>query len=456
MNRQIFREYDIRGVIDKDLKPEIIHALGRAFGTTVRRNGGKKVSVGYDARRSSPTLHESLTNGIRATGVDVLSIGLVPTPLLYYSIYHLHTDGGVMITGSHNPPEFNGFKLNLGKGSIYGAGIQALADLIEKDDFETGAGSITKVDVIEDYIKMVKSKITLSRKPRMVIDAGNGCGGIFAPRLMRELGCEVIELFCEVDGTFPNHHPDPTVPKNLASLIAKVKETGADVGIGYDGDADRIGVVDENGGILFGDQLMMIFARDILTRKPGAAVVYDVKCSKNLEEDIRKHGGRPLINATGHSLIKARLVKENAELAGEMSAHIFFKEDYYGFDDAIFATARFARIMSQTPMKVSQFLADTPKVYNTPEIRVDCPDDVKFGLIADITAHFKKTHEVIDIDGARVDFGGGSWGLIRASNTQPVLVLRFEAQSEQALAATKKAIHDKLVTYPAMAGLAEF
>lgn len=456
MNRQIFREYDIRGVIDKDLKPEIIHALGRAFGTTVRRNGGKTVSVGYDARQSSPSLHESLTNGIRATGMDVVSIGLVPTPLLYYSIYHLHTDGGVMITGSHNPPEFNGFKLNLGKGSIYGAGIQALADLIEKNDFETGAGSIKKVDVIEDYIKMVKSKITLSSKPRIVIDAGNGCGGIFAPRLMRELGCEVVELFCDVDGTFPNHHPDPTVPKNLAHLIAKVKETGADAGIGYDGDADRIGVVDEKGDILFGDQLMIIFARDILTRKPGAAVVYDVKCSKNLEEDIRKHGGRPLINATGHSLIKARLVKENAELAGEMSAHIFFKEDYYGFDDAIFATARFVRIMSQTQIKVSQFLADTPKVYNTPEIRVDCPDDVKFGLIADITAHFKKTHEVIDIDGARVDFGGGSWGLIRASNTQPVLVLRFEAQSEKALAATKKAIHDKLSTYPAMAGLGEF
>ncbi len=455
MNRQIFREYDIRGVIDIDLKPQIVHALGRAFGTTVIRNGGKKVSVGYDARLSSPSLHESLTNGIRAAGVDVISIGLVPTPLLYYSIYHLHTDGGVMITGSHNPPEFNGFKLNLGKGSIYGAGIQALADLIEKNDFETGAGSITKVDVIEDYIKMVKSKITLSRKPRIVIDAGNGCGGIFAPRLMRELGCDVIELFCEVDGTFPNHHPDPTVPKNLSHLIAKVKQTGAEVGIGYDGDADRIGVVDENGGILFGDQLMMIFARDILKRKPGAAVVYDVKCSQNLEDDIRKHGGRPLINATGHSLIKARLVKENAELAGEMSAHIFFKEDYYGYDDAIFATARFARIMSQTGMKVSEFLADTPTVYNTPEIRVDCPDDVKFSLIADITAYFKKTHNVVDIDGARISFGSG-WGLIRASNTQPVLVLRFEAQSEKELAEIKKTLHDKLVTYPAMAGLSGF
>jgi len=455
MNRQIFREYDIRGVIEKDLKPEVVRNLGKAFGTTVRRNGGKVVSVGYDARRSSPELHEQLTGGIMSTGVDVISIGLVPTPLLYYSLYHLHTDGGVMITGSHNPPEFNGFKLNLGKGSIYGAGIQALADLIEKGDFETGHGSIKTVDVIEDYVNMVKGKIILGRKLKIVIDAGNGCGGIFAPRLMRELGCEVIELFCDVDGTFPNHHPDPTVPKNLKHLIDKVCETGAEVGIAYDGDADRIGVVDENGGILFGDQLMMIFARDILKRKPGAAIVYDVKCSQNLTDDITKHGGRPVINATGHSLIKARLNSEKAELAGEMSAHIFFKDEYYGYDDAIFATARFARIMGESSMKVSRFLEDAPKVFNTPEIRVDCPDDVKFGLIKDITDHFKKTHDVVDIDGARVNFGDG-WGLVRASNTQPVLVLRFEAQSEKRLEELKRLFHDKLASYPAMKGTPMF
>ncbi|MBI4665026.1 MAG: phosphomannomutase/phosphoglucomutase [Nitrospinae bacterium] len=451
MNRQIFREYDIRGVIDKDLTPQVVESLGRAFGTTVKRNGGKLVSVGRDARLSSPELEKALCKGITSTGVDAVSIGLVPTPLLYYSLYHLKTDGGVMITGSHNPPEFNGFKLNLGTGSIHGAGIQALADMIEKNDFESGQGVVTQVDVIEDYIKMVKSKITLKRKPRIVMDAGNGCGGIFAPRLMRELGCEVIELFCEVDGTFPNHHPDPTVPANLKHLIARVKETGAEAGIAYDGDADRIGVVDETGGIFFGDQLLMIFARDILKRKPGATIVYDVKCSQNLEDDIKKHGGRPVINATGHSLIKARLARENAELAGEMSAHIFFKDDYYGYDDAIFATARFLRIMSETDMVVSNFLADTPKVYNTPEIRVDCPDDVKFGLIADITAYYKKTHSVVDIDGARVNFGDG-WGLIRASNTQPVLVLRFEAHSEARLEEIKKTIFDKLLSYPSMAG----
>ncbi len=455
MNRSIFREYDVRGVVEKDLTPELVEALGRAYGSVIRRSGGKKVSVGYDARPSSPLLFDILSKGITSTGIDVVRINVVPTPLLYFSIYHIGTDGGVMITGSHNPPEFNGFKMNLGTGSLFGAAIQELADMIEKEDYESGSGEISEVDVIPDYITMVKSKIKLDRKIKMVIDAGNGCGGIFAPRLMRELGCEVVELFCEVDGTFPNHHPDPTVPENLRDLIEKVKETGAEVGIAYDGDADRIGVVDEKGNILFGDQLMMIFARDILLRKPGAAIVYDVKCSQNLEDDIRKHGGRPVINATGHSLIKARLKKENAELAGEMSAHIFFKEDFYGFDDAIFATARFARIMSRTDLKVSEFLADVPKVFNTPEIRVDCADDAKFGIIEDITAYFQKDHDVTDIDGARVNFGDG-WGLVRASNTQPVLVLRFEAKTQERLDELKKLFHDKLVTYPPMKDMARF
>ncbi len=455
MNRNIFREYDIRGVVERDLTPDVVKALGCAFGTVIKRNRGHKVSIGRDARISSPRLFELLAEGIISTGIDVIDIGLVPTPSLYFSLYHLKTDGGVMITGSHNPPEFNGFKLNLGFDSIHGAGIQKLADIIEAEDFETGAGSIIRQDVIEDYIKMVKEKITLKRKLKIVVDAGNGCGGIFAPRLLKELGCEVIELFCDVDGTFPNHHPDPTVPDNLKDIIAKVRETGAEVGFAYDGDADRIGVVDENGGILFGDQLMMIFARDILARKPGAAIVYDVKCSQNLEDDIKKHGGKPVINATGHSLIKARLKKENAELAGEMSAHIFFKEDYFGYDDAIFATARFLRIMSETDKKVSEFLADTPKVYNTPEIRVDCPDDEKFKLIEDITAYFKKDHDVVDIDGARVNFGDG-WGLVRASNTQPVVVMRFEAQSEKRLDELKKIFYEKLISYKSMENTGPF
>ena len=458
MNKSIFREYDIRGVVADDLTPEVVQNIGRAFGTIITRSGDdrrKKVSVGYDARKSSLPLFRSLTDGIRSAGVDVIDIGLVPTPALYYSLHHLGTDGGVMITGSHNPPEFNGFKLNIGTDSLYGDGIQTLMNFIEQNDYTSGEGSMTQQDVIEDYISMVKSKIKLSRKLKVVLDSGNGCGGIFGPRLIRELGCEVVELFCEVDGDFPNHHPDPTVPANLTDLIAKVKETGADAGFAYDGDADRIGVVDEEGGILFGDQLLMIFARDILKREPGASIVYDVKCTNNLPADIRDHGGNPVINPTGHSLIKARLHKENAALAGEMSAHIFFKEGYYGFDDALFATARFLRIMADSDVKVSQFLAGVPQVYNTPEIRVDCPDDVKFGLIEDITAFFKQTHDVVDIDGARVDFGDG-WGLMRASNTQPVIVLRFEAQTEQRLKEIKKIVHDKLITYPSQKDLSIF
>ncbi|MDH5637401.1 MAG: phosphomannomutase/phosphoglucomutase [Nitrospinota bacterium] len=455
MNRSIFREYDIRGIVKKDLTPKVVENIGRAFGTIIARKGGKSVTVGNDARKSCGRLLKNLTEGITSTGVDVIQIGLVPTPLLYYSLVKLKPAGGVMITGSHNPPEFNGFKLCVGSMSIHGEQIQKMADMIEAKDFATGKGKVSQVEVTEDYIKMVKRKIKLDRKLKIVIDAGNGCGGIFAPRLMRELGCEVVELFCKVDGSFPNHHPDPTVPANLTDLIAKVKEVKADAGFAYDGDADRIGVVDEKGGILFGDQLMMIYARDILKRKPGAAIVYDVKCTQNLELDIKKHKGRPLINATGHSLIKARLKKEKAELAGEMSAHIFFKEGYYGYDDALFATARFLRIMAGEKKKVSQYLAGLPKLFNTPEIRVDCPDDVKFDLIKDITAYFKKTHKVVDIDGARINFGDG-WGLIRASNTQPVLVLRFEANSKATLTKIKKAIYKKLVTYPSQAGMAMF
>ncbi len=455
MNKQIFREYDIRGLVERDFHPEVVENIGRAFGTTVIRNQGKKISVGYDARPSCPVLLDSLSKGIMSTGVDVVSVGLVPTPLLYYSLHHLRMDGGIMITGSHNPPEFNGFKLNLGTESIYGKGIRSIAALIEEKDYEKGQGVFSSVDVKEEYLSMVKSKITLKTKPKIVIDAGNGCGAILTPQLMRELGCEVVELFCDLDGTFPNHHPDPTVPENLKDLIARVKETGADAGFAYDGDADRIGVVDEKGNILFGDQLVMIFARDILSRKPGSKIIYDVKCTQNMEKDIKKHGGKPIINPTGHSLIKARLTQEKAELAGEMSAHIFFKDDYFGYDDATFATARFLRIMSETDKKVSQFLEDLPRVYNTPEIRVDCPDEVKFELIRDITAYFKEKHDVLDIDGARVDFGDG-WGLIRASNTQPVVVLRFEAKSLERLEEIKQIFYTKLKSYPSQQGMDTF
>ena len=453
VQRSIFREYDIRGVVGRDLTPDLARAIGRAYGTLVSRTGGTLVTVGHDARLSSPSLAEALRAGIRAAGVDVIFVGLVPTPALYYSIHHFKAAGGVMLTGSHNPPEFNGFKLNLGLESIYGARIQELADIIENETYAAGAGAERSEDIIEPYIAMVREKISLARPLKIVVDAGNGCGAIFTPRLLRALGCEVIELFCEVDGTFPNHHPDPTVPENLRDLIATVRETGADAGFAYDGDADRIGVVDEQGNILFGDQILIIFAREILARKPGAAIVYDVKCTMHLEHDIRSRGGRPVINPTGHSLIKARLAKEKAELAGEMSAHIFFKDGFFGFDDAIYATARFLKIMAETPRPVSSFLAGLPKTFSTPEIRVDCPDEEKFEVIKEITAHFKRERPVVDIDGARVDFGGG-WALARASNTQPALVLRFEADTEARLREIKTIVHQRLIQTAPLKGLA--
>lgn len=455
MNRGIFREYDIRGVVATDLTPDVVENIGKALGTMVRRNGGTTVAVGKDARTSSDSLFASLTAGIVSTGCAVFDIGLVPTPLLYYAVYELAAGGGCMITGSHNPPEFNGFKMNLGSGSLYGDKIRLMLAMIESGDFDVAEtpGRIEEKDVVTPYTTMVMSKITLKRPVKIVMDAGNGCGGVLAPRLMRDLGAEVIELYCDVDGTFPNHHPDPTVPENLTDLIAKVRQTGADAGIAYDGDADRIGVVDEKGNILFGDQILMIFARDILSKKPGSKIVFDVKCSQNLVDDIIKHGGVPLINPTGHSLIKARLAAEGAELAGEMSAHIFFNDEYYGFDDAVYATARLLRIMAATDKPVSEYLADLPPLVNTPEIRVDCPDDEKFALVASLVKEFKADgYDVVDLDGARVSMEGG-WGLVRASNTQPVLVLRFEAKTPVRLDEIRRIFLEKLKRFPATAGL---
>ncbi|MBF0170709.1 MAG: phosphomannomutase/phosphoglucomutase [Nitrospinae bacterium] len=455
MNRGIFREYDIRGVVGTDLTPEVVNHIGKALGTMVARAGGAMVAVGYDARTSSPSLFTALTDGIVSTGVNVTSIGLVPTPLLYYAVHELAADGGCMITGSHNPPEFNGFKMNLGTGSLYGDKIRQMLAMIEAHDFVVAdrPGAVGVKDVIEPYIAMVRSKIALARPVKIVMDAGNGCGAVFAPRLMRALGAEVVELFCDVDGTFPNHHPDPTVPENLTDLIAKVRESGAEAGIAYDGDADRIGVVDEKGNIIYGDMILAIFARDILARKPGAKIVFDVKCSQNLVDDIAARGGVPLINPTGHSLIKARLVKEDAALAGEMSAHIFFRDDYYGFDDALYATARFLRIMAANAAPVSTWLSDLPPVVNTPEIRVDCPDDEKFGVVERLVASFKADGEqVVDLDGARVAFPGG-WGLVRASNTQPVLVLRFEGDTAERLEEIRARFLKKLRTIPLFASL---
>ena len=452
MNKNIFREYDIRGVVKDDLTRDVVEKLGMAMGTRLIKEGGKKIAVGRDVRLSSPELLDYLSSGLCSTGCDVVDIGTLPTPLLYFAQYHLDVQGGIMITGSHNPPEFNGFKLLINKGTIHGEEIQKIAREMEAGNHASGSGSVEFSNVIDPYIEMVKGKVSISGNPKVVVDSGNGCGGLVAPRLLRELGCEVVELYSEPDGTFPNHHPDPTVVSNMADLQKAFVEHKAALGIGYDGDADRIGVVDDRGKLLYGDELLMIFARDMLSRIKGGKVIFDVKCSSNLPEYIKRFGGVPIMSATGHSIIKQRLQDENAQLAGEMSAHIFFAEDYYGYDDALFASARIIQIADRTDKPVSRFLEDVPKTYSTPEIRIDCPDDVKFGVVAELVEYYRGKYDVIDMDGVRIEFDNG-WGLIRASNTQPVLVLRFEAKSEEELAKYRKEVYEKLITFAPLADL---
>lgn len=432
INPQIFREYDIRGVVDQDLTPETVKQIGQAIGTYMKRLGGKSLVLGRDVRSSSVEFRDILSKALNSTGCDVVDIGMVPTPVSYFALHHLKADGGVMITGSHNPPEFNGFKISLGQHSLYGEKIQELKGLIEAGDFETGSGKIEQTDVLEPYMENILSIINIPRKVKVVVDGGNGCFGIVGPQLLKRLGLEPIEIFCEPDGTFPNHHPDPTVEKNLKGLIERVRAENAELGIGFDGDADRIGVVDEKGNILWGDQLLTIFARDILSRNPGATIVGEVKCSQNLYQDIKNHGGIPVMAPAGHSLIKKKMKETGALLAGEMSGHVCFADNYLGFDDAVFAAGRVLQIVAQSSMKVSEMLADLPRTAYTPEIRIDCPDDKKFEIVRELTEIFRGQYEVIDIDGVRVNFGDG-WALIRASNTQPVLVLRFEAETQDRL-----------------------
>jgi phosphomannomutase / phosphoglucomutase len=432
INPQIFREYDIRGVVGKDLITETVQQIGQAIGTYMRRQGGKSLVVGRDVRSSSVEFRDILSQAINSTGCNVVDIGMVPTPITYFALHHLNADGGVMITGSHNPPEFNGFKISLGKHSLYGEKIQELKALIESKDFETGSGKIEQTCVIEPYMENIYSILRVPRKVKVVVDGGNGCFGIVGPELLKRLGLEPIEIFCEPDGTFPNHHPDPTVEKNLQGLIEKVRSENAELGIGFDGDADRIGLVDEKGNILWGDQLLTIFARDILSRNPGATIVGEVKCSQNLYQDIEKHGGVPIMAPAGHSLIKKKMKETGALLAGEMSGHVCFADNYFGFDDAVFAAGRILQIVANSDIKVSEMLADLPKTAYTPEIRIDCPDGKKFEIVRELTEVFRRQYEVIDIDGVRVNFGDG-WALIRASNTQPVIVLRFEAETQARL-----------------------
>jgi phosphomannomutase/phosphoglucomutase len=409
VNPAIFREYDIRGVVGEDLTDEFAHLLGLAYGTMMRRAGHKKIAIGYDVRPSSVHYTRAMTDGILSTGVDVVDVGLVPTPGLYWALWNLDVGGGVMITGSHNPPEFNGFKVAVGHSTIYGEAIQGLRKLVEADDFETGKGSRTESDVIPDYVADMRQRVG-------------------------------THLYCEPDGTFPNHHPDPTLPASLADLIAKVKETGAELGVAFDGDADRLGVVDPQGNIIWGDHLLILYSREILATRPGAPIIFEVKCSQALVEEIQKAGGEPVMYRTGHSLIKEKM---KAPLAGEMSGHLFFADEYYGYDDAVYAAARLLRYVAAKGQTIEEMLADVPHFYSTPEIRVDCPDDEKFNAVTQVTQYFRQRYEVIDVDGVRVLFGDG-WGLVRASNTQPVLVLRFEAKTPERLETIKGEMLNKL------------
>ncbi len=430
INPLIFREYDVRGTVGTDLTPATVEAIGRGFGTYASGKGVRTVALGRDCRLSSPSFRDAMVAGLAATGLDVLDVGVCPTPLLYFAIVTLAADGGVMITGSHNPPEFNGFKLCIGPSTLYGATIQEIRRIVESGAFASGKGTVTTREIAGRYMEYVRSNISIPRPLKVVVDAGNGTASRIAPELFRAMGMDVVELFCEMDGRFPNHFPDPTVPENLRFLVRAVRETGADLGVGYDGDADRIGAVDETGTVLYGDYLLALFAREILSRKPGATIISEVKASQNLYDDIARRGGRAVMWKAGHSLIKQKMKEEGAEAAGEMSGHIFFADRYFGFDDAIYASARLFEIVAGSDRPLSAMLSDMPKVVATPEIRVDCPDDRKFRVAERVASLVSpKAREVISVDGVRALFDGG-WGLVRASNTQPVLVLRFEGRDE--------------------------
>jgi phosphomannomutase/phosphoglucomutase len=435
--RHAFREYDIRGVAERDLTDDTARGIGRGFGTML--GAGERpvrVAVGRDCRVSSDRLFAALSDGLTAAGADVVEVGVGPTPMLYGAVHALSADGGVMITGSHNPGDENGFKMMRGKASFFGADIQALRALVEEERFAPPGrtGRVEHVDIRERYVEMVTGKIRLARTDmKVVLDAGNGSGGPLGLACMRKLGLSPDPLFCDMDGRFPNHHPDPTVPENLDALIARVRATGARVGIAYDGDADRLGAVDANGEIVWGDRLMILFSRALLAEHPGAAILGEVKCSQTLYDDIAKHGGRPIMWKTGHSLIKTKMKEEGALLAGEMSGHLFFADRYYGYDDAIYASLRLLEILARDPRSLSEMLSDVPTTYATPEIRVDCPDGIKFDVVGAVRSHYQAGGKpVVGIDGARVSFGterDPAWGLVRASNTGPILVMRFEATS---------------------------
>ena len=433
LKESIFREYDIRGIVETELQDDVVERIASACATVFIKNGKKKIVVGMDGRLSSPRLKNIVNRNLSKYGLHVIDIGLVPTPVMYYAIFKNNLDGGIVITASHNPSEYNGFKVLVGKDAQYGDQIKEIYRIGKSGEFPPERpGEIEKKDIIDEYIDYINKDIKINRKIKAVVDCGNGTGGITALKLYKKLGVELVDIFSDVDGTFPNHHPDPTRIENLKDLIAKVKETDSDVGIGFDGDGDRIGVVDKEGNILWGDQMMIIFAKDILAKNPGKKVISEVKASEVLYSEIEKLGGIPMMWKTGHSLMKQKIFEENAIFAGEMSGHIFFNDRWFGFDDAVYSGARLLEILSGTDRSLSELMEDIPKVFNTPELRIDTTEETKFKIVSKIVEHFKRDYDVIDIDGARIKFPYG-WALVRASNTQPALVVRYEADSREHL-----------------------
>ncbi len=439
----IFREYDIRGVAERDLTSEVVENIGKAYGTFLKRDKKYHIVIGRDCRVSSPRIHDALIKGILSTGLHVTDLGLTTTPCLYFAVHYFATDGGIMITGSHNPPDQNGLKMNIGTSSLHGPQIQTLLSMIQKQDFLKGEGKLTTREIVPDYFEYLFKGFQFKRKLKIVVDCGNGMTGLIAPKLFEKFGHEVIKLYTEPDGRFPNHPADPSEPENLHDCIEAVKKNKADIGLAFDGDGDRCGVIDHLGNIIPGDKMMILYSRPILKENPGATILADVKCSNLLFQDIEKHGGKGIMWKTGHSLIKAKMKEEGALLAGEMSGHIFFKHRWFGFDSGIYSACRMLEILDRENKTIPELLKDVPNTYATAEIRIECPDEVKFDVIKKAVQTLKAQYKVVDIDGARVEFPDG-WGLVRASNTQPVLVTRFEATSEKRLTEIRNLIENTI------------
>jgi len=432
VNREIFRQYDIRGIYEDDLKGDFPYYLGRGLGSYLRQQNKKTISVGGDNRLTTPEIKEKLIKGLLSTGCEVFDIGIVPTPVLYFSVHYYCFDSGIMVTASHNPPQYNGFKIVIGNRSIYGKEIQEIADIIEREDFKNDKGKVSKEIADVDYINYIKSKFNFKNKFRVGVDTGNGIAGPIIVPLFKELGIKIFPLYIESDGNFPHHLPDPVVPENLKDLIKIVKEYSLDVGFGFDGDGDRLGVVDDTGEIQWGDRLLILYSREILKKMPKSKIIFDVKCTKALQEEIEKAGGIPIMWKTGHSLIEDKLHQENSPLAGELSGHLYFADEYYGYDDAIYASLRLLKILDNEGKKPSQLFSDVKKYFSTPEIRIEVPDEKKFDIVEKLKNYYKGKYPSSEIDGIKVYFPDG-WALVRASNTQPALVIRIESESQEAL-----------------------